>query len=56
MIGRILLFPFWVVKKILGLVFGIIGFAARRAPWIAVGGLAGYLLGKKYLEKKSQEN
>jgi hypothetical protein len=53
MIGRILLFPFWIVKKVLDLVFGIIRTVGTRGGWVVVGGLVGFFLGKKYLDKKN---
>jgi hypothetical protein len=65
MLGKIILLPFWVLKKGVGTVFGVIrlilgtGIGAtrfvlgRRLGTIALV-VAAFILGKKYLEKKSE--
>jgi hypothetical protein len=65
MIGRIILLPFWIVTKALGVVIGVIRLAlgtgigatrfvlGRRLGTIAVVAAA-FILGKKYLEKKAE--
>ena len=63
--GKIILLPFWILKKGLGAVFGIVrlvlgtGIAAtrfvlgRRLGTVALV-VAAFILGKKYLEKKAE--
>jgi hypothetical protein len=65
MIGKIILLPFWILRKGLGAVIGIIrlvlgtGIGAtrfvlgRRLGTVAVV-VAAFILGKKYLEKKAE--
>jgi hypothetical protein len=66
MVGRILLFPFWIIKKGVGAVSGIIGialgavfgafrFVLRRRIGTAILVLLGVLIGKKIMQDKMDD-
>jgi hypothetical protein len=63
MIGKVLLFPFWIVKKIfdsgfgvirliIGTVTGIFRFVFSRMLGTALGAIIGFLLGRKHVGMK----
>jgi len=63
MIGRIIMFPFWVVQKILGsgfaivkiffgVLFGILRFLFSRTAGVAIGLVAGLFLGNRHVKVK----
>jgi hypothetical protein len=66
MLGRIILLPFWILKKGLGAVigivrlvlgtgFGVFSFIFRRRIGTVIMVVIGFFLGKKYLEGKMGE-
>ena len=67
MVKRVLLFPFWLVKSIVMLVVGLIRivfvtlfrvlkFVFAHALWTGIGGVIGYLIGRKVLAKSEEED
>jgi hypothetical protein len=66
MLGKIILLPFWVLKKgigavlgivrlVLGLGFGVFSFIFRRRIGTVIMVVIGFFLGKKYLDGKMGE-
>ena len=66
MLGKIILLPFWIVKKglgavigvmrlILGIGFGVFSFIFRRRIGTVIMVVIGFFLGKKFLDGKMGE-
>jgi hypothetical protein len=67
MLGKIILLPFWILKKgvgavfgivrlVLGLGFGVFSFIFRRRIGTVIMMVIGFFLGKKFLEGKMEED